>query len=392
MKLYLFNPDADMALGNNEENYMAPAAICRMAEDLALLPVWYAEPGSAVLAPSAYNTDFLKQVEEMFRPDVKLLTLPELAICKDVQVMPWGWNPAICKRLLKAGVPACRLPVAEQLAAYRRLSSRERAMEVLKHFMSLQPEGCCGESHRLATTADCREFVLKHDACVLKMPWSGSGKGLNWCKSIFTKSIEGWCERIIREQGFVSGEPLYHRVEDFAMEFCSDGCGKVSFVGYSLFLTNKSGAYSGNLLMASPEIEKRMAGYVSGQLLHDVRNRLCKILSEQYGATYQGYLGVDMMVCLLQDGRYAVHPCVEVNMRMNMGVFSLLFHEYFMASERTGLFTIEYFLSNEALRKQHEQDRLQHPVVVKDGKLVSGYLPLVPVTARSSYRAYVQVD
>ena len=39
MKLYVFNPDADMALGNNEENYMAPATIRRMAEDLALLPI-----------------------------------------------------------------------------------------------------------------------------------------------------------------------------------------------------------------------------------------------------------------------------------------------------------------------------------------------------------------
>ena len=55
MKLYVFNPDADMALGNNEENYMAPATIRRMAEDLALLPIWYAQPGSGVLASSAYN-------------------------------------------------------------------------------------------------------------------------------------------------------------------------------------------------------------------------------------------------------------------------------------------------------------------------------------------------
>ena len=61
MKLYVFNPDADMALGNNEENYMAPATIRRMAEDLALLPIWYAQPGSGVLASSAYNADYLKR-------------------------------------------------------------------------------------------------------------------------------------------------------------------------------------------------------------------------------------------------------------------------------------------------------------------------------------------
>ena len=71
MKLYVFNPDADMALGNNEENYMAPATIRRMAEDLALLPIWYAQPGSGVLASSAYNADYLKQMQQLFRLDVQ---------------------------------------------------------------------------------------------------------------------------------------------------------------------------------------------------------------------------------------------------------------------------------------------------------------------------------
>ena len=45
MELYLFNPD-EYGIANNEENYMAPATARRMAEDLALLPIWYAQPGS----------------------------------------------------------------------------------------------------------------------------------------------------------------------------------------------------------------------------------------------------------------------------------------------------------------------------------------------------------
>lgn len=67
MKLYLFNPDSDLALANNEENYIAPASARRMARDLALLPMWYAGSDSAVLAPSAYNADFLKRMREIFR-------------------------------------------------------------------------------------------------------------------------------------------------------------------------------------------------------------------------------------------------------------------------------------------------------------------------------------
>lgn len=113
MKLYVFNPDADMALGNNEENYMAPASIRRMAEDLALLPVWYAQPGSGVLAPSAYNADYLKRMQQLLPLPVQLVTEPELPDYAEAQVMPWGWNPAIRKRMLKGGIAAYKLPTLE---------------------------------------------------------------------------------------------------------------------------------------------------------------------------------------------------------------------------------------------------------------------------------------
>ena len=55
--LYLFNPEHDLALASGEINYMPPASARQMATELALLPVWYAEEGSEVLAPSAYHLD-----------------------------------------------------------------------------------------------------------------------------------------------------------------------------------------------------------------------------------------------------------------------------------------------------------------------------------------------
>ena len=45
MKLHIFNPDADMALADGKENYIAPASARLMARDLALLPLWYAGVG-----------------------------------------------------------------------------------------------------------------------------------------------------------------------------------------------------------------------------------------------------------------------------------------------------------------------------------------------------------
>ena len=63
--LYIFNPEHDLALASGETNYMPPASARRMASELALLPVWYAERGSAVLASSAYNLDYLKRMQEL---------------------------------------------------------------------------------------------------------------------------------------------------------------------------------------------------------------------------------------------------------------------------------------------------------------------------------------
>ena len=92
MKLYIFNPDADLALADGGDNYIAPAAARLMAGDLALLPVWYAGEVDGVWAPSAYNDSFLKRMRDSFALDARLVTYPELPDYADADVVPWGWN------------------------------------------------------------------------------------------------------------------------------------------------------------------------------------------------------------------------------------------------------------------------------------------------------------
>lgn len=76
-RLYIFNPEHDLALASGESHYMAPASARQMASDLALLPVWYAGDGNAVLAPSAYAADFLKEMQERLGMRVELVTPPK---------------------------------------------------------------------------------------------------------------------------------------------------------------------------------------------------------------------------------------------------------------------------------------------------------------------------
>ena len=390
MELYLFNPDADLALASGEANYIAPASVRRMADDLAMLPLWYAPEGSAVLAPSAYNLDFLKRMNEEFPLAVRLLAEPELGEHPDCRLRPWGWSPALCQRMLRGGVLPDHLPSAEVLARLRQQAGRDVALEVLAAFDGW-PE-CCGEGKRLDTLADCQRYADQRRPCLFKSPWSGSGKGLQWCREGFTPSVAGWCKRQLAKQGFLVAMPLYNKVCDFAMEFQADGKGVVDFIGYSLFDTNAQGAYAGNRLEPDEGIELQLAHWVSRDTLKAVRKRLPALLAASYPG-YAGYLGVDMMICRIgeKQTRHALFPCVEVNLRMNMGIVARLFCDRFVHPSSRGIFRVEAFATPVALQQAHDEALWRWPSVLRGGRLCSGYLPLTPVTPHGCYRAYVRV-
>lgn len=390
--LYLFNPEHDLALASGETNYMAPASARRMASELALLPMWYAEEGSAVLAPSAYNLDYVKKIQELLGLSVDLITEPELAIEQDLDIRPWGWDVALRKRLSVLGVDEVLLPSMGQLNDLREYSHRSKAVALLPELQL--NEYFCGESYYLKTPEEWKRFVEGRKECLLKAPLSGSGKGLNWCKGIFTPFISGWCTRVAASQGGVIAEPIYNKVEDFAMEFYSDGAGELTFVGYSLFHTGKSGMYEGNRLLSNEAIRKQLAQYIPLEALMDLENCLKYRLSALVGTVYKGYLGVDMMICRFPENEkpvFRIHPCVEINLRMNMGVIARFLHDRYVRPGSTGRFVIDYHPSEGEALQEHERMSATYPLESREGRVYSGYLPLVPVHRRSCYRAWIWV-
>lgn len=390
--LYIFNPEHDLALASGEANYMAPASARRMASELALLPMWYAEEGSAVLAPSAYNLDYVKKIQELLGLSVDLITEPELAIEPDLDIRPWGWDVALRKRLSVLGVDEVLLPSMGQLNDLREYSHRSKAVALLPELQL--NEYFCGESYYLKTPEEWKRFVEGRKECLLKAPLSGSGKGLNWCKGIFTSFISGWCTRVAASQGGVIAEPIYNKVEDFAMEFYSDGAGELTFVGYSLFHTGKSGMYEGNCLLSNEAIRKKLSQYIPSEALMDLENCLKYRLSALVGTVYKGYLGVDMMICRFPENEkpvFRIHPCVEINLRMNMGVIARFLHDRYVRPGSTGRFVIDYHPSEGEALQEHERMSATYPLEIREGRVYSGYLPLVPVHRRSCYRAWIWV-
>lgn len=379
-RLYLFNPENDMALASGSPYYMAPKSAKKMASDLAALPGWYADAGSGVLLLDSRQVEWMRKECRISLPMEWTLDAGD----GYDEVSPWGWSPVLRTRLREAGVEDGCLDVP--MDTIRTLSGRQTSVDLLP---KLRSQGTVGESFWLTSVDELRVFSASYEKVLLKAPWSGSGKGIQPLMGLPDENLGGWARRIIASQGGVVGEPYYNKVEDFAMEFhCSEG--EVRFVGYSLFEADARGIYKENWLASDEAIEARLARYVSVGILQHVCQDLLRELPLLLGVDYHGYLGIDMMIVKMGE-EYAVYPCVEVNLRMNMGVVSRLFFDRYMYPDVCGRYIIEYYPQRGDALAFHEEMKRTHPLAFRDGKISEGYLSLTPVFEDTAYQIYVLV-
>ena len=399
-KTYIFNPDSDLALANGDANYLPPRSARRMADDLSLLPAWYADEGDAVLIPSSDVIYYWSKTlsNNILRSEIKLVTNKESLPSQPLS--PWGWNAALVKQMKVRGLGDEHLPSVEEMEALRALSSRRMAVEVLKALMQnlSDTHRLIGEAAFCVTEEEIVQQVTSYPTTMLKAPWSSSGKGLRRGQGEYAPPLSGWCARTLAQQGAVVVEPLYRKVKDFAMEFYSAGDGApLAFVGYSRFVTDANGSYEGNLLMADEEIERELSTYVSREDLHSVRAMLQELIGERIGTDYRGYIGVDMMICHVkrenQKKDMCLHPCVEINLRMNMGVVAHIFYERYVAKGCKGRFVVDYYPTPEALREAHRQRMEEAPLQLSpEGRICKGYLPLTPVGRETQYLVWALIS
>ena len=374
-----------MVLACGDPYYMAPASARRMAAELSALPAWYAEQGGTVWLDSSHRAKLIK--EQVPLP----LSVHWTTECSPIynKVCPWGWNPSLVRRLQEAGLPAMAYPSAEQMARIRRLSGRQTAAKVLRN---LRRRGeLLGEAFVLSSMAEVESFVCSHPRALLKAPWSGSGRGIQYTSGEFPSPLKGWVRHILTTQNEVIGEPFYDKLLDFAMEFFADEQGRVRFVGYSLFETDKRGVYKENVLASDADIESRIATYVPIETLRRVCDALLAELAEVIKEDYEGYLGVDMMICRTPDGGYDVHPCVEINLRMNMGVVARLVYDKHVCPGVQGRYVIEYYAKPGEAWRSHQALRERNPLQMEGDRVKSGYMSLTPIDEDTAYQAYILI-
>ena len=419
IRFAVFNPEHDLALANGDAHYQAPRNIREMAHDLASL------------------MDYLEWDT------------------------PWGWDAAVASHLHKSGIPRQELPNDAMLAALRTRSERITAHHLQQQMLPLSVH-LTGESYVCRSLDDIKAYATQHSHLLLKAPLSGSGKGLRHLNfndddnkndnenyptsrrstlTLSLKKVESWCDALIRRHGYLTAEPYYDKVQDFAMEFfVADG--QCHFIGYSLFTTDNHGRYDSNLLLSDADIEARLSEYIPHSVLHDVRHFVethsdLIIPAEWDTSRFPITFGIDMMVIKTIDkvaiereqrllagsaersnfnevnrqqtltvrderlevrgnsplsifnSQFKLHPCVEINLRANMGIVAHEVRRHLMAPEATGIYRLALFANHAALAAFDEEQRALYPALYRDGLLVRGYHPLTSTEGNTRHLAYI---
>ena len=283
-KDYIFNPEHDLCIANGDENFVPPRSAVGFAKE---------------------NIDLS---EHLKRPNKQRR-----------QIIPWGWNHALKKRLINEGIDPATLPSEEELQFIRTHSRREFALEVHSR-LSCEDSQVMGQDYRIIATSlnEIEEFISANGSAVLKSPLSGSGKGIRFVRERLSESDEGWCRRTLDKQGSVIVEQRFDIIKECAMLFECHHEG-IDFIGYSLF-ESRNGAYSKNILASNEEIEDMIAGYIPRETLIAIRENLTVILADTLVGHYEGFLGVDQIIAQTTSSTFI--PVSEINLRMTMGLIA----------------------------------------------------------------------
>ena len=389
-QLYVFNPDHDLALAHGMTHYVSPASALQFATDAAVLPAWIFDNGYLLVNEDITDSDFLTLCKRL-NIRSQLITNENLSDILEedgrIEVIPWGWNYSFHQKMADSGVNSAFLPTMQDLENIRRLSHRRLTIAALQFLNQKNAGNDYSLPMELTSIEAVNDFVKVHGDVVLKMPWSGSGRGLRRVIKEMTEHQRGWARQSIRKHGCVMGEIFRNVVQDFAMEF---HCGaEVSFCGYSLFSTH-NGVYQGNVLMSDTAIVSHLAQFISPMQIAETQKSLIQFLETHIRPFYKGYVGVDMFV-FQEDNQYHLYPCVEINLRMTMGLLATVFCKKYLGKESKGLLKMRHSPKNGVLLAEKQQFSAQTPIRIHDGKLVSGHLFSTPVHAETHYAVEIFV-
>lgn len=368
--LLLFYPENDLALADNTANYTAPRAAVDMRVAGEQLPLWYGKAGDVVYM-SGTNGAWFDAVTHSF--DIQA----DLWHGQDIDsVRPWGWSHAVKRYFERLGVSDGILPSAEQIERIRALSHRAMAGHLSQYLRDELGDIIAPRALEVTDIEQVHDFVATNGRTLVKLPWSGSGRGIIDTVLVPEPEFSRRTVGSIHRQGSVMLERYYSPHYDFALLF-EMRVGRAHFSGYSLFFTDARGMYVGNLVAEEDILRDELSRHADFGLTDSVIPKINTWLTDEIGRDYEGPLGVDMMV--VGDGDCLA--VAEINLRNTMGHVAHALAERYLAPGMQGQYTV--------LPNDGSPFGLPHPGIVSNGRLTSGTIDLTPGDGRFRFRLEV---
>lgn len=375
-KVHIFNPDHDLALANGTALYTGTQRAQQMSRDLKMLPISYANYGDFILVDNEVEAQWVIEASRNYNFFVRPVTLSELLhLNSDYQIEPWGWNKSLYHRLRKKGIPPNNMIPEGNIDQIRELSHRRTTIEFNARLREkLRMRTLPPLPVEFTTFSDVYNFATHNPGCFVKMPWSGSGKGIYHATDWQSSNFRQWCEGALKSQGSLLCEVGLNKCIDFSLQLMCD-YDDVNYYGCSLFNTDSHNQYK-STLVAYPDALM--------ELLENEYKNMNKILvaiddvaKEMIAPKYYGPLGIDMLLYTdPKNGKLRIAPCVELNFRHTMGMVAMGYAELIdFRPNQVGKFAIEQLtdprsLLNPEIRVMTRVDsNTKYAAVVRKGVL-----------------------
>lgn len=361
--IHLFNPENDLALAHGKSNYTAPPNAMALHHAGEALPFWYANSSDAVIAPNL-DTKWLEDIKS--KTNIKASIFNPAIHTIEYKARPWGWSLDAFRQLTNVGVGNNALIPSSQIEDIRQLSHRRTTIEILSKLNESLTFQLPPLPFEAKTPNDVIAFAKKYNGCYIKSPWSSSGRGVVNASALSESELTRRAGGIIKRQGSIMCEAPLDKITDFAMLFYSDGI-NVKQIGYSLFFTGNSTAYSGNITTSDAIIEKHLSTMISIEQLHNTSRALENALTNIIAPKYTGFFGIDMLI-FNENEANKIAPCIEINLRMTMGIVAWHLYRNHLAPNSEAIMRVEYGKDSSSKKEP----------IFEDKKLVEGSLSLIP--------------
>ncbi len=381
-----------MAVENGTNSYMPPATLRKFEKDIAPLLSFLASSDDYVIVENEGLESFVSFWNKYGFNCPNFISLKTVnQLNTNFELKPWGWSQ-IVNHQIKTLVNNKRFDFS--LSETKQLFSRHTSLELVAQLnlnkQKHDPFLCVPPNPTITTCfADIETlFNTESNGIVLKTLYSSSGRGLAFIKTHDELcQVRSWVNSQLKQHGYLLAETLLDKVQDASFQFHVNSQ-SIEFLGLNFFDADDQGRF----LKEHFETPESVKPYLpdSNTWLNDAVELLTQALLDMgIMKKYEGPIGIDAMFFKDKQNKIRLQPCIEANMRCNMGLVNLYLKKR-IHTDSKGFWQIHPCKKGEA--KSFFEDQIEkHPIEMDGGLIRKGFIPLSPFSDDQQFVAWGMV-